>query len=197
MSRRRLLKDKSERMSDDSSSLPRPVSPLSSALPPGPPPADFQDHCLYAPEAWFVEHIDHVDAERVRVRSDTTKMGAFVAAQVVRRGHPKHVPGAVMVQLTGTLGSLHAVYGLGLRGYVGFGTNIRSARFPGLGRIGPPMWAEGRCNRVRRLRGRVFTDYVFEYWQTANDEEDGERTVIYTSEQSAIWMPGDLAESAT
>lgn len=164
---------------------------------PGPVPADFVDHCLYAPDAWFVEQLEHIDAERVLVRTDTDRLGPFVAAQVVRRGHPKHVPGAVMVQLTGTLGSLHAVYGLGLTGHVGYGTNIRGARFPGLGRIGPPMWAEGVCTRVRRLRGRVFIDYAFTYWQTADDRIDGERTVIYTSEQSAIWMPGHLAETAT
>jgi len=157
-------------------------------------PADFLEHCLYARDAWFADAVEHLDADRVRVRTDTTRLGPFVEAQVVRRGHPKHVPGAVMVQLTGTLGSLHAVYGLGLRDHVGYGTHIKSARFPGLGRIGPAMWAELKVNRVRRLRGRVFTEYAFEFWQ---ESPSGERVLIYVSEQSAIWMPGELAETTT
>ncbi len=157
-------------------------------------PPDFADHCLYAPDCWFVDAVEHLDAECVRVRVDTLRLGPFVDAQVVRRGHPKHVPGAVMVQLTGTLGSLHAVYGLGLRDHVGYGTHIKSARFPTLGRIGPGMWAELRVIRIRRLRGRVFSEYRFEYWQEA---PNGERAVVYASEQAAIWMPGELAETAT
>lgn len=161
-------------------------------------PPDFADHCLYARECWFVDAVEHIDADTVRVRTDTERLGPLVDAQVVRRGHPKHVPGAVMVQLTGTLGSLHAVYGLGLRDHVGYGTHIKSARFPALGRIGPPLWAELRCHRIRRLRGRVFAEYAFEFWQAATgDHKSGERQLIYVSEQSAIWMPGELAETST
>ncbi len=157
-------------------------------------PLDFADQCLYGPECWFVDAVEQLDDTCVRVRTDSTKLGPFVDAQVVRRGHPKHVPGAVMVQLTGTLGSLHTVYVLGLKDHVGYGTHIKGARFPSLGRIGPPLWAELRCTRIRRLRGRVFGEYAFEFWQFS---EAGERQVIYQSEQSAIWMPGELAETAT
>lgn len=157
-------------------------------------PPDFSDHCLYNSDCWFAETVEHLDADCVRVRADTTRLGPFVDAQVVRRGHPKHVPGAVMVQLTGTLGSLHCVYGLGLRDHVGYGTHIKGARFPTLGRIGPAMWAELTVTRIRRIRGRVFAEYAFQFWQEGADDK---RAVIYLSEQSAIWMPGELAETAT
>ena len=75
-----------------------------------------------------------VPAGRVVCRVDTTKLGPLVDAQRPHTGHTRHVPGAIMVQITGTLGNLHAVYVLGLRvseGWVGFGTHVRNARFRG------------------------------------------------------------------
>jgi hypothetical protein len=154
-----------------------------------PLPPDFATECLYAPDVWFVHDLLELDPEqgRVRGRVDTTRLGPLVEAQVVTPGHPRHVPGAVMVQITGTLGNLHAVYVLGLRpsqGWSGFGTHVRSARFPSIGRIGPPMDVELTATRVRRLRGRTFVEYRFRY------EQEGRE--IYLSEQAAIWFQGDL-----
>lgn len=154
-----------------------------------PLPPDFHRECLYAPDQWYVHDLLALDADagHVRARVDTTRLGPLVDAQVVSPGHPRHVPGAVMVQITGTLGNLHAVYALGLRmseGWSGFGTHVRGARFPSLGRIGPPMEVELRVKRHRRLRGRHFVDYAFRY------EQEGRE--VYHSEQAAIWFQGPL-----
>ena len=150
-----------------------------------PLPPDFANESLYGPDAWYVHDLLEIDADAgiVRARVDTTRLGALVEAQNERLGHPRHVPGAIMVQITGTLGNLHAVYVLGLRpseGWTGFGTQVRTARFPSLGRIGPPLDVELRTARIRRLRGRTFVDYAFRYAQEGRE--------VYLSQQSAIWF---------
>jgi len=158
-----------------------------------PLPPDFAAECLYTPDQWYVTDLLELDAEGGRVlgRVDTTRIGALVDAQVERPGHPRHVPGAVMVQITGTLGNLHAVYILGLRpsqGWAGFGTHIRTAKFPSMGIIGPPMDVELRASRVRRVRGRHFVEYAFRY------EQEGRE--IYVAEHAAIWFDGSAAPPA-
>lgn len=157
-----------------------------------PLPPDFADECLYAEDQWFVHDLLELDPQAglVRGRVDTTRLGRLVESQQVRVGHPLHVPGAVMIQITGTLGNLHAVYGLGLRiseGWSGFGTHVRGARFPSLGRIGPPMDVELRATRHRRFRGRHFVDYAYRY------EQEGRE--VYRSEQAAIWFRGEVGEA--
>jgi hypothetical protein len=147
-----------------------------------PLPPDYADECLYTSDAWFVHDLVSVDAAHVRAMLDTTRIGPLVDAQRPWPGHEKHLPGAVAIQITGTLGSLHAVYGLGLRGtegWFGYGTHIKSAKFSKLGRIGPPVELLLEAKRVRRIRSTVFVEYAFAYSQ------DGD--VIYTSEQTAAW----------
>lgn len=156
-----------------------------------PLPHDFEHECLYAPDQWYVHDLLGIDGDNGVVRGlvDTTRLGPLVDAQRESPGHPRHVPGAVMVQITGTLGSLHAVYVLGLRpseGWSGFGTHVKGARFPSLGRIGPPMEVELRASRIRRLRGRTFAEYAFRYTQEGRD--------VYRSEQAAIWFNGPIRE---
>ncbi len=149
-----------------------------------PLPEDFGEEALYAPEAWFLDDIVEMndDATQVIARLDTTRLGALVGAQRPWPGHAKHLPGAVAIQMTGTLGNLHAFYGLGLRpseGWVGHGVAIRSARFTRLGRIGPDVIAKMTVTRVRNLRGQYFVSYQFEL------EQEGES--LYRSEQTAVW----------
>jgi len=148
-------------------------------------PDDFESECLYARDAWFLHDVEAIDVAGSRVVGvlDTTRIGAIVDAQKTWPGHDKHVPGAVVVQITATLAQLHAVYVLNMRateGWVGFGTHIKSARFGRLGRIGPPVRAEIRSTRVRAIRGTTFIDYTFRY------EQDGQ--AIYESEQVAAWV---------
>lgn len=152
-------------------------------------PEDFAQQTLYAPEAWFLHDIAELDVEKRVVVGvvDTTRLGALVDAQRAVPGHPKHLPGAVCVQLTGTLGSLLSAYTLGMppsEGWVGFGTHIHDARFPALGVIGPPVRARAEVLSVRTFRGTRMVRYRFEFTQ-------GE-AVVYRSEQTAAWfLPSD------
>lgn len=151
-------------------------------------PPDFASESLYAPEAWFVHDILDIDpdAQRVRVAIDTERLGAIVDAQRARPGHPKHFPGAIAIQVTGTLGQLHAIYVLGLRpseGWAGFGATIKKARFPSLGHIGPGVTAECVATKVRQYKGTYHVTYAFTF------EQDGK--VIYESTQTSAWFQAE------
>jgi hypothetical protein len=144
---------------------------------------DFAREALYTPDGWFVHRVLDVDpdARRVVAEMDTTRL-PLVGAQRALPGHPRHVPAAIAIQSTGTLGQLYAVYVLGLRvteGWTGFGTHIHEARWGRMGEIGPPLELACTCTRVRRLWGTTFCDFAFDYRQ------QGER--VYTSRQTAAW----------
>lgn len=148
-------------------------------------PPDFAAESLYAPEAWFIHDLLEVDrgAGRLVGRCDTTRLGALVDAQIERPKHPKHVPGAIAIQITGTLALLHAVYVLDMRptqGWAGFGTHIHEAKFQRMGAIGPAMDCAIEQLSRREIRGTVFTRYRFTY------EQEGQ--VVYRSEQTAAWV---------
>lgn len=149
-----------------------------------PIPEDFAAESLYHPSWWCVHDVLEIDREAGRVVAliDTTRLGDLVEAQRPWPGHERHLPGAVAIQVTGTLGNLHAVYVLGLKcseGWVGYGTHVKEARFRRIGRIGPPVRAE-LVNLKKRFVSNVwFLSYRFRF------EQDGE--AIYESEQTAAW----------
>ena len=146
--------------------------------------ADFERESLYTPDAWHVDEvleIDH-DADRILARTDTQRIARLVTSQRDWPGHPKHVPGAVTLQITGTLGNLHAIYVMGLRmteGWVGFGTHVHEAKFKELGKIGPPMDLEATVERKRAIRGSHFVTYAFRFSQEGRE--------VYRSRQTAVW----------
>ncbi|HMV66340.1 MAG TPA: hypothetical protein PKA64_05785 [Myxococcota bacterium] len=147
-------------------------------------PDDFAAEALYAPDSWFVHRLVEVDApgRRLEAEIDTERIGWLVDAQREVSGHLKHVPAAVVIQATGTLGQLYAVYALGLRatqGWAGYGTHIKQARFNRMGVIGPPIQVTVTCARQRQLMGTWFCDFEFCFRQ------DGE--AVYTSTQTAAW----------
>lgn len=149
-----------------------------------PIPAEFQAESLYTSDQWYVHDLLEVDADHVVGVCDTSSLASspIVLAQRPWPGQPKHVPGVVMLQITGTLGNLHAVFGLGLRmseGWVGFGTNILEARFRGLGVLGPALRCELRVEDLRRIEGSLFVTYAYHFSQ------DGR--AIYKSRQRAAW----------
>ena len=147
-------------------------------------PEDFERESLYTRDQWYIDELLELGEERVVGVCDTAKLAdsPIVQAQRPWPGQPKHVPGVVMVQITGTLGNIHAVGALGLRmseGWVGFGTNILQAKFRGLGTIGPAMRCELKVEDSRTLKGQLFVTYAFRY------EQEGR--VVYTSRQRASW----------
>jgi hypothetical protein len=146
---------------------------------------DFETEALYARDCWFVHRLLDVDTDQrmILAELDTTRIGRLVDAQRVVAGHPQHLPAAAVIQMTGTLGHLFAVYVKGLRttdGWSGFGTHIRKARFPRIGTIGPPVLATATCTRERQLRGTWFCDFHFHL------EQEGQ--AVYTSDQTAAWI---------
>ena len=150
-----------------------------------PLPDDFAAQCLYTDAAWFVHDVVELDREARSVLAiiDTTRLGPLVDAQVELPGHPKHLPGAVCVQVTGTLGALLSAYVLDMprtEGWVGFGTHIHEARFPSLGEIGPPVEARATALSVRTLRGTRFVRYAFHFTQEGRD--------VYRAEHTAAWL---------
>ena len=146
---------------------------------------DFLADCPYGPDAVFFDEVLVIDRERslVAARMPTSPGLPFTRDQ---RGdprvHPRHVAGALIVHATGILGFVHAYHILDLRtadGWVGFGTHIHAARFRALAALGEPLIAECRQLSLRRLGGNRFARYAFSFRQ-------GE-TVVYESEQSAVW----------
>lgn len=149
-----------------------------------PLPVDFHAEAMYGEDAWFLHQLEEVDAETRRVVAvmDTQRLGFLVGNQREVSGHELHVPAAVVIQATGTLGQLYAVYALGLRataGWSGYGTHIHEAKFGRLGLIGPPIRAIATCTRQRQLMGTWFCDFAFRF------EQDGQP--VYTSRQTAAW----------
>lgn len=149
-----------------------------------PLPPDFVHNSLYEREAWFVDDLElHPDEQRIVAICDTTRLGRLVDQQRPWPGHEKHVPGAVAIQITGTLGQLYAMYVLGMpatEGWIGYGTHVHDARFRHLGRIGPPMACEAKLISRRDIRGTIFTRFRFSYVQ--DDKE------CFRSEQTAAWV---------
>lgn len=151
-------------------------------------PVDFIHESLYTPDQWYIHDLLDLDIQGGKVVGlmDTTRLGALQQAQRPWPGQPPHVPGAAILQATGTLGNLHAVYALSLRmtdGWVGFGTHVHQARYGRIGQLGPPVIATLRALDARHLRGAWFVRYSFEFKQ--------EGQLLYSSEQSAAWSRGD------
>lgn len=145
---------------------------------------DFAPEAMYAPEAWFVHRLLRVDpaSRTVEAELDTTAQDALVTAQREVAGHEKHLPAASVIQATGTMGQLYAVYALGLRataGWSGYGTHIREARFHRMGVVGPPVHITLTCTRQRQMMGAWFCEFDFAFRQ-------GD-ALVYTSKQSAAW----------
>ncbi len=150
-----------------------------------PLPDDFAAESLYGPEAWFIHDLVEVDVDGRRIVGslDTTRIGWLVDQHQEIAGHERHLPGAVAVQMTGTLAQLLAIYVLGMRtteGWFGYGSHVHQAKFPSLGRVGPPVLAECKVLRMRDLRGTRFIRYAYRYTQEGRE--------VYVSEQSAAWL---------
>ena len=148
-------------------------------------PEEFEPESLYTRDQWYIHELVEASESRIVGICDTRELAdsPIVRAQRDWPGQPKHVPGIIMVQITGTLGNIHAVSQLGLRmseGWVGFGTNILEAKFRGLGTIGPALRCELEVESKRELKGQLFVTYTFRY------EQEGRR--VYTSRQRASWM---------
>ena len=97
-----------------------------------------------------------------------------------------------MVHMTGMVGFVHAYYVLDLKhrdGWIGYGGGIYDARFRALAKPGEPLILEGKVSQVRRSEKNVFARYAFEFFQG--------NTLVYTGEQSAMWLKVDMNAEVT
>lgn len=145
----------------------------------------------YEPSVLFLDRIESIDREAssITCRMPTVQPMPFTDQQRVHPvRHPKHVSGAVMIQLTGSLGFVHAYHLDGLRhnvgngegGWIGFGTHIRNAVYRKLVQPGAPMMCTVTRAKVRRSKSRVFAIYKFEF------RHEGD--LAFESEQAAMWL---------
>lgn len=164
-----------------------PEIPIARSDTPRPIDEAFLADCLYRPEAVLIDELSEIDVEagRLVARVPTSaEMPLTRAQRVDPLRHPRHVSGGLLVHLTGMMGDLHFYYVLGLRhadGWTGFGVRIHSARFPRLGRIGPPLSLSCEATRTRRLgKQKIYVRYAFRF------EQQGE--AIYEGDQSALFL---------
>jgi len=150
----------------------------------------------YDPRVLLFDRLLEVDVEKslVRCRLPTDRPTPFSEHQRTHpKLHPSHMAGAVLVHATGMLGLVHAYHVLGLRhgeGWIGFGTEIRRARFRRLVDPGEPLTATCTATRHRTGATRHLLSYRYEFTRGSD--------VYFESEQSAVWlMAGGDAESAT
>ena len=151
--------------------------------------AAFLADCPYLPHAVFIDELLTVDPEQqlVRARMPTDIPLPIIDGQRVHPvKHPAHVPGAVMIHVTGILGFLHAYHLLGLRtadGWTGYGARIHDASFRSLARLGRPLILECRSKQVRRRDRLVVARYDFRFTQ--------DDVVVYEGDQGAIFTRFD------
>jgi hypothetical protein len=110
-----------------------------------------------------------------------------VAEQRVTPAWPHHLPGELVIALTGQAGFV-AARRLGLidEGWRGHGVRIVDARFSAPVLLGERFFTRIDVGRVRRLGQSLHVQFRFRMWKVA---EDGREVETYRSEQHAIFFP--------
>ena len=150
---------------------------------------EFVADCPYGPGGLLLDEILEIDREAGRV---VVQMPVYPELPLTREQrahpvrHPRHVSGGLMVHMTGMCGFVHAYYVLGLRhadGWIGYGGRIYDAKYLALATMDAPLVLDCRATKVRQRSTQTFARYTFTFTQ-------GE-TVVYESDQSAMWMKID------
>jgi hypothetical protein len=145
----------------------------------------FLDTFNYREEAFLVDEVVKIDpaARAIEARMDTTRDLPLTRQQRVDPGHPAHVNAGELLQVTGSLGCLHAWFFHGCRweeGWAAFGSRIHRADFKNLARLGPPLRLESRETRTRVGTKRIVVRFAFHFWQ--------EETLVYVGDQTAMFV---------
>ncbi len=122
-------------------------------------------------------------------RKTLTPEDPGVAAQRVTPHWPHHLPGELIIGLTGQAGVI-AVRRSGLigAGWRGHGVRITEARFSAPVLLGETFYTGVEIIRSRRLGGRLHVRFQFRMWKTDRDRGEIE---VYRSEQDAMFFPGE------
>jgi hypothetical protein len=129
------------------------------------------------------------DDDALVFRKTVTRADPGVANQRVTPRWPHHLPGDLVIALTGQAGVI-AVRRKGLiaDGWRGHGVRIRDARFPAPVLLGETFFTRVDILRVRRVRGCIYVQFRFRMWKLA---ADGSEIETFRSEQDAMFFPGD------
>jgi len=110
-----------------------------------------------------------------------------VAEQRVTPAWPHHLPGELVIALTGQAGFIAARrQGHIGEGWRGHGVRIADARFSAAVLVGERFWARVETGRVRRVGRSVHVQFRFRMWKHDGEGRDVE---TYRSEQHAIFFP--------
>ena len=110
-----------------------------------------------------------------------------VAAQRVTEQWPHHLPGELIIALTGQAGVITLRRkGLISDGWRGHGVRIRDARFSAPVLLGETFYTRVEVGRIRRLGGIVHVRFRFRMWKSV----EGREVETFRSEQDAMFFPG-------
>jgi len=111
-----------------------------------------------------------------------------VAEQRVTPLWPHHLPGELVISLTGQAANVllrrKAIIAEDWRGH---GVRIREARFSAPVLLGEQFWTRVEIVRVRRLGEKLYGQFRFRMWKLG---PDGAEIETYRSEQDAIFFAG-------
>jgi hypothetical protein len=117
-----------------------------------------------------------------------TRADPGVAEQRVTPRWPHHLPGDLVIALTGQAAIImlrrKRIISEGWRGH---GVRIRDARFSAPVYLGERFYTRAEILRIRRLRDGMHVRFRFVMWK---DGPDGQRIETYRSEQDAMVFPG-------
>jgi hypothetical protein len=111
-----------------------------------------------------------------------------VAEQRATRAWPPHLPGELVIALTGQAASvLLRRKGIIAEDWRGHGVRIRDARFSATVLVGETFWTRVEIERTRRLGEKLYVQFRFRMWKLG---DDGEEIETYRSAQDAMFFPG-------
>ena len=112
-----------------------------------------------------------------------------VASQRTTARWPHHLPGELVIALTGQAGVIavrrKGIIGAGWRGH---GVRIRDARFSAPVLVGETAYLRVDIARARKLAESVYVQFRFRMWKQAADRSEIE---TFRSEQDAMFSPGE------
>lgn len=112
-----------------------------------------------------------------------------VATQRVTPSWPHHLPGDLVIALTGQAAAVtlrrSGVIGDGWRGH---GVRIRDARYSAPVLVGERFYTRVEIGRVRRIGRSLHVQLRFRMWKS---DPDGAEIETYRSQQDAVFFPGE------
>jgi hypothetical protein len=128
------------------------------------------------------------DANAFLFVKTVTRDDPGIARQRVTERWPHHLPGELVIALTGQAG----VIAMRRKGLIdgtwrGHGVRIRDARFSAPVLLGERFYTRVEILRARRLGEVLHVRYRFRMWK---DGPDGREVETYRSEQDAMFFPG-------